>query len=80
MAIFGFIKRNGKVYTAIIPNAKTETLLRIIKEKVKPDSIVYTDTWSRYKAIELSDIHHERINHSVEFVEENNHINGIENF
>ena len=32
-------------YTAIIPNARTETLLPIIQEKVTPDSIVYTDAF-----------------------------------
>lgn len=80
VAVFGLLKRGGKVYTAIIPNAKTETLLPIIKEKVKPDSIVYTDTWRSYNALDVSDFHHERINHSVEFADEKNHINGIENF
>ena len=45
VAVFGLLKRRGKVYTAIIPNAKTETLLPIIQNKVKPDSIVYTDTF-----------------------------------
>jgi transposase len=80
VAVFGLLKRGGKVFTAIIPNAKTETLLPIIKEKVKPDSIVYTDTWRSYNALDVSDFHHERINHSVEFADEKNHINGIENF
>lgn len=32
VAVFGLLKRVGKVYTAIIPNAKTSTLLPIIKE------------------------------------------------
>ena len=26
IAVFGLLKRNGRVYTAIIPNARTETL------------------------------------------------------
>jgi transposase len=80
VAVFGLLKRGGKVYTAIIPNAKTETLLPIIKEQVTPDSIVYTDTWSSYNALDVSGFHHKRINHSVEFANEKNHINGIENF
>ena len=42
-AVFGLLKRGGKVYTAIIPNAKTETLLPIIEERVDPDSVVNTD-------------------------------------
>ncbi len=28
--VFGFLKRNGKVYTVIIPDAKTHTLMSII--------------------------------------------------
>lgn len=80
VAVFGLLKRGGKVYTAIIPNAKTETLLPIIKEKVQPDSIVYTDTFSAYNALDVSDFHHSRINHSELFADKQNHINGIENF
>jgi len=80
VAVFGILKRGGKVYTAIIPNAKTETLLPIIEEKVRPDSIVYTDTFRAYNALDVSDFHHMRINHSELFADRQNHINGIENF
>lgn len=80
VAVFGLLKRGGKVYTAIIPNAKTETLLPIIEQKVTPDSIVYTDTFRAYNALDVSAFHHMRINHSTLFAEKENHINGIENF
>lgn len=80
VAVFGLLKRRGKVYTAIIPNAKTETLLPIIQEKVEPDSIVYTDTFGAYNALDISDFRHHRINHSKLFADRQNHINGIENF
>ncbi len=80
VAVFGLLKRGGKVYTAIIPNAKTETLLPIIEQKVQPDSIVYTDTFRSYNALDISEFHHMRINHSELFADQGNHINGIENF
>ena len=80
VAVFGLLKRGGKVYTAIIPNAKTETLLPIIHEKVMPDSMVYTDSLKSYNALDISAFHHRRINHSTLFAEGKNHINGIENF
>lgn len=80
VAVFGLLKRGGKVYTAIIPNTKTETLLPIIQEKVQPDSIVYTDTFRAYNALDVSGFHHSRINHSELFADKQNHINGIENF
>jgi len=80
IVVFGLLKRGGKVYTVIIPNAKTATLLPIITEKVEPDSIVYTDAFRSYDALDVSCFHHRRINHSKLFVNQHNHINGIENF
>ena len=81
VAVFGLLKRNGKVYTAVVPNAQSATLLPIIREKVKPDSIiVYTDTYRSYDVLDVSEFSHFRINHSMHFAENHNHINGIENF
>ena len=78
--VFGLLKRNGKVYAAMIPNASTTTLMPIIREKVKPDSIVYSDCWRGYNALDVSEFKHYRINHSKLFADKKNHINGIENF
>jgi len=78
--VFGLLKRGGKVYTVIIPDAKTKTLMPIIRKKVTPDSIVYTDTWRSYNALDVSAFKHYRINHSKLFANKQNHINGIENF
>ena len=80
VAVFGLLKRGGKVFTAIVPNARTETLLPIIEEIVTPDSIVYTDTFKAYNALDVTEFHHMRINHSKLFADRGNHINGIENF
>ena len=80
VAVFGLLKRGGKVYTAIIPDAKTTTLLPIIRERVRPDSLVYTDHFQAYNALDVSEFHHMRINHSNLFADQANHINGIENF
>jgi transposase len=80
VAVFGLLKRGGKVYTAIIPNAKTDTLLPIIREVVTPDGIVYTDYFTSYNALDVSEFYHRRINHSKLFARGKNHINGIENF
>ena len=81
MPVFGLLKRRGKVYTAIIPNAQASTLIPIIREKVLPDSIVYTDSFQVYDVLDVSAFHHRRINHSKAFVSKRgHHINGIENF
>ena len=78
---FGLLERGGKVYTAIIPNAQGSTLIPIIREKVLPDSIVYTDSFQVYDALDVSEFHHRRVNHSKVFVSiRGHHIKGIENF
>ncbi len=78
--VFGLLKRGGRVYTKIISDASSETLIPIIKRKVIPDSIVYSDCWKAYNVLDVSDFKHFRINHSELFADKKNHINGIENF
>ena len=80
VAVFGLLKRNGQVYTVAVPNTQTATLLPIIREQVKPDSIVYTDSYRSYDVLDVSEFSHFRINHSTHFAEKHNHIIGIENF
>ena len=52
----------------------------VIDRKIAPDSIVYTDSYGSYNALDVSEFHHHRINHSTDFAKGKNHINGIENF
>jgi transposase len=80
VVVFELLKRNGKVHTVVVPDASSSSLLPIIYEKVRPDSVVYSDHWRAYNALDVSDFHHVRINHSTDFAKGRNHINGIENF
>ena len=78
--VFGLLKRGGRVYTKIISDASSSTLIPIIESKVVPDSIVYSDCWKGYNVLDVSEFKHYRINHSKLFADKQNHINGIENF
>ena len=78
--VFGILKRGGRVYTKVIPDARSTTLMRIMEQKIVPDSIVYTDSMQSYNVLDVSEFHHVRVNHSYLFAEGRNHINGIENF
>ena len=78
--IFGLLKRGGRIHAVMISNAKSQTLLGIIRQTIKPNSVVYTDCFGSYDVFDVSEFHHHRINHSVKFADEKNHINGIENF
>ena len=78
--VFGPLKRGGKVYTLPVENVRRDTLLPVIQRKVRPDSVTYTNGHTAYNALDVSEFTHFRINHSREFVDKHNHINGIENF
>ena len=79
--VIGILKRNGLVYATIIPDVSRKTLMPIIERLVKKSqSNIYTDQWKSYDGLVLSGYKHYRINHSKEFVETHNHINGIESF
>jgi len=80
--VFGLLKRNGKVYTRIVPNCSRSTLQGIIRGKVKLESIIHTDGFRGYDGlIDLGYKKHYRVNHSRdEFARGKSHINGIENF
>lgn len=80
--VFGIYKRNGCVYTEIVPNCSRQTLYAIIKGKVLPASTIHTDRFRTYDGIvDLGYQKHYRVNHSAdEFAIGTNHINGIEGF
>ena len=80
VAVFGILKRGGKVFTQVVSDTKSETLMPLIIRKIAPDSVVYTDSYKSYNILDVSHFYHERINHSERFGEGKNHINGIENF
>lgn len=80
--VFSIYKRNGKVYTEIVPDVPKDTLLQIVKGKVSIDSMIHTDGFRSYDSIvHLGYQKHYRILHSDDkFAEGTNHINGIEGF
>ena len=81
--VFGLFKRNGKVYTEIIPDAKALTLQGLVRGKVDMESVIHTDGWRGYDGlVDLGYEKHFRVNHGKnEFSKgEGHHINGIESF
>ena len=81
--VFGLYKRDGKVYTEIVPDAKAKTLQAIIRGQADIESVIHTDGWRGYDGlVDLGYEKHFRVNHgSNEFSSgHGNHINGIESF
>ena len=80
--VFGLLKRKGKVYTEIVPDASKATLQAIIRGKVSIDTVIHSDGWRGYDGlVDLGYQKHYRVHHSKdEFARGKIHINGIESF
>lgn len=81
--VFGIFKRNGQVYTEIVPDAKKRTLQPILRGKVDIRSVVHSDSWRGYDGlVDLGYRKHHRINHGENIFARDRgvHINGIESF
>ena len=80
--VFGIFKRNGSVYTEVVPNCSKTTLQKVIQGKVSLDSVIYSDGWRGYNGlVDVGYGKHLRVDHgSDEFARDKAHINGIEGF
>jgi len=80
--VFGLLKRQGKVYTEIVPDCSKATLQGIIRGNVEPATIIHSDGWRGYDGlVDIGFDKHFRVNHGEnEFANGERHINGIESF
>jgi transposase-like protein len=80
--VFGLLKRDGKVYTEIVPDCKKRTLQAIIRGRVSADAVIHSDGWRGYDGlVDVGYARHYRVNHGDnEFANDQSHINGIESF
>ncbi|MEO6051832.1 MAG: IS1595 family transposase [Pyrinomonadaceae bacterium] len=80
--VFGIYKRNGKVFTEIVPDVQRKTLQAIIRGHVSVETVIHSDHWRGYNGlVDIGYPKHFRVNHSAnEFANEISNINGIESF
>jgi len=83
-AIVGIAQRRGKVIAVATEDVKGSTLLGIVKERILPKSMIYTDELKGYEGIKHMPgmgYKHRRIKHSAKvYVKGDVHTNSIEGF
>ena len=78
--VIGMRERGGNIKAIVVENRTKETIIPLVYENVKLDSIVMTDEFIAYQNLGKHFDHH-TVNHSAkEFVNGMAHTNGIENF
>jgi transposase-like protein len=79
--VFGMLQRDGQVMTKVVPNVAKKTLQPIIEENVLDGSTVHTDELTSYKGLKKAGYNHKTVNHGErEYVLNDTHVNGLENF
>jgi transposase-like protein len=83
-AIMGILRRTNdegisKVNAKVVEKVDGTTLRSEVRGTVEPGATLYTDAWAAYRGL-AAQYQHEVINHAVEYVRDEVHTNGIENF
>ena len=80
--VFGIFKRNGCVYTEVVPDCRKRTLQAVIRGRVALDTIIHSDGWRGYDGlVDVGYAKHFRVDHGQDqFVRGPHHVNGIESF
>jgi transposase-like protein len=73
------LERGGKVRARVVDKRKKATLQALVRDNVNPGSSLYSDALKSYEGL-AEDYAHEVIDHAQEYVRENVHTNGMENF
>ena len=89
--VFGVLCRNGYVWAELVPNVEADssggsrqadTLLSLIRNRVRRGSVVYSDTWKGYTGVASGGYVRRLVEHGKgEFSDKKgSHINGMEGF
>lgn len=78
LPVFGLLKRGGKVYTVMLPDARSGTPPPAAR--VQPDSIVYADAPSTTNVLHMSALRHRRVDDQERHVLGRARIDSVENF
>ena len=71
--------KSSKVRARVIEATTKAVLHAEVRKNVEPGSALYTDEGGGYRGLS-KDYKHEYVNHAVEYVRDNVHTNGMENF
>jgi transposase-like protein len=79
VVVMGMMERGGKVRAMVVDNRRKKEIQKQVREHVEAGAAIFSDELKSYEGLE-SDYQHAVINHAVEYVRENVHTNGMENF
>jgi transposase-like protein len=73
------LERGGKVRAQVVDKRRKSQLHALVNENVKTGSALYSDALKSYDGLS-EEYQHQVVDHAIEYVRENVHTNGMENF
>jgi transposase-like protein len=73
------LERGGRVRAKVVDKRRKNQLQSLVRENVEPGSALYSDALKSYEGL-AAEYEHQVVDHAVEYVRENVHTNGMENF
>lgn len=77
--VMGMMERGGEVRAMVVETRKRKDLQKQIRKHVEAGSAIFSDELKSYQGLE-TEYQHAVINHAIEYVNDNVHTNGMENF
>jgi transposase len=80
-AVWGAVEQGGRVFARVVPDTKSATLLPRIRERILPQSVIFSDEAMVYDPISMMGYGHRRVHHAARvYVNGDAHTNTIEGF
>jgi hypothetical protein len=73
------LERGGKIRAKVVDKRRKNQLQSLVRENVETGSALYSDALKSYDGL-AEEYEHQVVDHAVEYVRENVHTNGMENF
>lgn len=80
-AVWGAVERQGRVVARVVPDTTARIILPHVRERIMPQSVVFTDEARIYRNLPRLGYGHQRVYHSAGiYVDGDAHTNTIEGF
>lgn len=80
-AVWGAAERQGRVFARVVPDVKSATLLPRVRERIMPQSVIFSDEATAYDPLSMMGFGHRRVHHAARvYVNGDAHVNTLEGF
>lgn len=79
--VMGILERGGELFTKVVPNASTRSLIPSILENVPRGTRISSDEWHPYKVLKSLGYDHRTVEHGAkQYANGDTHVNTLESF